>query len=168
MNCEHFQRRMQTRLDNRWSLDEDSQMMEHSERCVDCLAQLNAWRSIELAIGLPVASKAAAESSASRVKVWTAAAVAASALIAFSFVGGDRSEVVEPLAFANTTHSQTEAVDFQTTVQAVQWWETIRQRNWMAQTMPTVRSVQSGVAPLGRSLIQAVTILTVGDPNQTS
>jgi len=168
MNCEHFQRRMQARLDDRSSLDEDPQMIKHSQECVDCGAQLNVWRSIESAIGSPVLGQPASDSRTNRKQVWTVAAVAATVLIAFSFVGGDRSKVVEPSVIASTTLSPTEVVDLPTPLQAAQWWETVRQTDWMGRTLPTVRSVRAGVAPLGRSLMQAVTILTVGDPSQNS
>jgi len=169
---------MQARLDDRSVLDDDLQMIEHSLECVDCGAQLNVWRSIELAIGSPAVGQAPLQPSTNRSRAGIIAAVAASALIAFSFVGRDHLEVVDPLVqaplvSASTTGLQTEAVDLAATdlaaaLQAAQWWETVRQTDWIGRTMPTVRSVQDGVAPLGLSLIQAVTILTMGDPNQTS
>lgn len=173
MNCEHFQQRMQSRLDDRSALDDDPQMIEHSLECVDCYAQLNVWRSIELAIGSPVVDQTSIQPSTNRNRAGIMAAVAASALIALSFVGRDRSEVVAPLVLAplvsaNTTQPRTEEIDLVTTLQAIQWWETVRKTDWIGRTIPAVRSVQDGVAPLGLSLIQAVTILTMGDPSKTS
>jgi hypothetical protein len=60
----------------------------------------------------------------------------------------------------------------------VSWWKGIQgsewvdrdwiQQNWVNRTMPTVRSMQEGVAPLGRTLMRAVTILTLGGRDQTS
>lgn len=48
------------------------------------------------------------------------------------------------------------------------WWRRVQDRDWVGQTMPTVRSLREGVAPLGRSLMRAVTILTIGGRDQTS
>lgn len=44
------------------------------------------------------------------------------------------------------------------------WWQGVRNRDWVGHTMPAIESVQRGVAPLGRTLIRAVTILTTGGP----
>jgi hypothetical protein len=44
----------------------------------------------------------------------------------------------------------------------------VQRRDWVGNTMPTVRTVQEGVAPLGRTLMRAVTILTLGAREQTS
>ena len=48
------------------------------------------------------------------------------------------------------------------------WWRSVQDRDWVGQTMPTVQSVKEGVAPLGRTLMRAVTILTIGGQDQTS
>ena len=66
------------------------------------------------------------------------------------------------------TNNTSSTNDVQPSLDALEWWASVRERDWMAETMPAVRSVQQGVAPLGRSLLQAVTVLTVGDPGQTS
>jgi hypothetical protein len=50
------------------------------------------------------------------------------------------------------------------TLQTAAWWESMRQRRLIDRTMPTVRSMSDGLAPFGRSLIQAAAILTVGVP----
>jgi hypothetical protein len=48
------------------------------------------------------------------------------------------------------------------------WWQSVQNRDWVGQTMPAVQSVRDGVAPIGRSLMRAVTILTTGGGEQTS
>ncbi|NND96064.1 MAG: hypothetical protein HKN47_01905 [Pirellulaceae bacterium] len=48
------------------------------------------------------------------------------------------------------------------------WWRRIQSRDWIAQTMPAMQSVRDGVAPLGRSLVNAVTILAIGPRERTS
>ncbi|MDC0288799.1 hypothetical protein OAL01_05050 [Rubripirellula sp.] len=50
----------------------------------------------------------------------------------------------------------------------VVWWRSVQDRDWVEETMPTVRSVRQGVAPLGRTLVRAVTILTIGGEGRTS
>jgi hypothetical protein len=75
--------------------------------------------------------------------------------------------VVDQVAVTETTNTSS-TNDVQQSLDALEWWASVRERDWMAETMPVVRSVQRGVAPLGRSLLQAVTVLTVGDPGQTS
>tara|TARA_R110002049_G_scaffold2750_8_gene22159 strand:- start:78294 stop:78959 length:666 start_codon:yes stop_codon:yes gene_type:complete len=73
-------------------------------------------------------------------------------------------------AAASTVTIATSANDssIHSTVDAAQWWQDVQQRDWVAQTMPTVRSVREGVAPLGRSILQAVSILTIGSGERTS
>jgi hypothetical protein len=56
----------------------------------------------------------------------------------------------------------------QLNVDPVGWWRDVQDRDWVSQTMPTVRSMQEGVAPLGRTLMRAMTILTTGGRDQTS
>jgi hypothetical protein len=41
-------------------------------------------------------------------------------------------------------------------------WLRVQQRDWIDQSMPTVRKVGQSVAPLGRSIRKAVSLLTVG------
>ena len=48
------------------------------------------------------------------------------------------------------------------------WWREVQTQQWVDETMPAVHSVRAGVAPLGRSLMRAVTILTIGGNDQTS
>ncbi|WP_372718552.1 hypothetical protein [Novipirellula sp.] len=50
----------------------------------------------------------------------------------------------------------------------VAWFHDVQQRDWLGQTMPTVESFRDGVAPIGRSLLRAVTILTTSGKDQPS
>tara|TARA_R110002073_G_scaffold65408_34_gene163530 strand:+ start:9095 stop:9718 length:624 start_codon:yes stop_codon:yes gene_type:complete len=50
----------------------------------------------------------------------------------------------------------------------VAWFHDVQQRDWLGQTMPTVESFRDGVAPIGRSLLRAVTILTTAGKDQPS
>lgn len=51
---------------------------------------------------------------------------------------------------------------------AANWWQDVQTRDWVGQTMPAVKSMRDGVAPLGRSLMRAVTILAIGGSERTS
>ncbi|TWU41527.1 hypothetical protein Q31b_29760 [Novipirellula aureliae] len=53
-------------------------------------------------------------------------------------------------------------------IDASQWIRSVRERQWIDETMPTVHSLRDGVAPLGRSLIRAVTILTTSSAERPS
>ena len=48
------------------------------------------------------------------------------------------------------------------------WFQDVQQRDWLGQTMPTVESFRDGVAPIGRSLLRAVTILTTSGHGRPS
>ncbi|WP_442507633.1 hypothetical protein SH528x_006562 [Novipirellula sp. SH528] len=50
----------------------------------------------------------------------------------------------------------------------VAWFQDVQQRDWLGQTMPTVESFRDGVAPIGRSLLRAVTILTTSGHGRPS
>ena len=58
--------------------------------------------------------------------------------------------------------------NFKGELDPVVWWRGMRQRDWIAQTMPTVQTVRDGVAPLGRSIRRAVTLLATVGGDQTS
>ena len=188
MNCEHFHQRMHLRLDDRLSLDSDPELIRHAEVCTDCGSQLHAWRSIESVLGPALIGPALTGRSmigpsmigpavnygtsqpakVDRRKVYSALAVAGLLFLAVGFVGSKLFDIADQVALSDSTTAPAAPIDIQASLDAAEWWATIRDRDWLAQTMPAVRSVQKGVAPLGRSLIQAVTILTVGDPSQTS
>ena len=53
-------------------------------------------------------------------------------------------------------------------IRSAKWWNDVQPASWVNQTMPTVRSVKQGVAPIGRTIVRAMTLLTVGGGNPTS
>ena len=71
-----------------------------------------------------------------------------------STVGRSRGHRFEPLVVIS--------VDDQDKVGPAAWWGRLQNRDWIDRTMPAVQSVRDGVAPLGRSFVRAVTILTSG------
>ncbi len=58
------------------------------------------------------------------------------------------------------------------TIDPSSWWQNVQERDWINRTLdntkPTVESMRNGVAPLGRSLVIAVTLLTRIGGDQTS
>ena len=81
----------------------------------------------------------------------------------------DRVEaVVADTAQTRTPVRSDALVQTGTDLDPASWWRSVQDRDWVGQTMPAVRSVREGVAPLGRSLMRAVTILAIGGRDQTS
>lgn len=54
------------------------------------------------------------------------------------------------------------------TIDPSSWWQEVQGTDWIGNSMPTMQSMRDGVAPLGRSLVQAVTLLTRFGGGQTS
>lgn len=162
MNCDEFNQLMNQRLDDRLPITNDRQLLAHADQCESCLAQLEAWRQI--ASVLPVETTWAEPSRNRKLPfLKLVAGLAAVLLFAIGFSWGKHDTV----ASVDVNQSQ----DILTPIQDMDpmlWWREVQDRDWVGQTMPMVESVQRGVAPLGRSLMRAATILTIGGPNQTS
>ena len=58
------------------------------------------------------------------------------------------------------------AADVVSNIDATNFWQRVQERDWIQRTMPTVmptvQSIQDGVAPIGRSFVDVVRILTTG------
>ena len=167
MNCDHFQQRMQRRLDRRLNLSADPELARHAKSCGPCQDKMNTWQSIAFVIeGVDRFGAADCESVARR-SMYPSLVVAALLLIAVGFAGSKLLTATDQVVLTESTNASSTG-DVHTSLDALEWWASVRDRDWLAQAMPAVRSVQQGVAPLGRSLLQAVTVLTVGDPGQAS
>ena len=167
MNCDHFQQRLQIGLDRRLNLAADPELVRHAETCGGCRKKLDAWQSIAVVIEGADRFAAAEREPIGRRSLYPALATAALLLITVGFAGSKFMTVADQVTLSESTNVSSTG-DVQSNLDALEWWASVRDRDWLAQTMPAVRSVQQGVAPLGRSLLQAVTVLTVGDPGQTS
>lgn len=157
MNCDEFDDRLQQALDDRASPRSDPDLSRHADRCAACRHQLQAWERIAAVI--PVHPRV------SRRRSRLVATLAAGILIAVVVRGFTSTEP------ANGTGDL--EIETPTDLAAAQvdpsgWWRQVQDRDWVAQTMPAVRSVREGVAPLGRSLLQAVTLLTTGSGDRTT
>lgn len=64
---------------------------------------------------------------------------------------------------SNAAPAEAEIVSY---IDASNFWQHVQERDWIQRTMPTVmptvQSIQDGVAPIGRSFADAVRILTTG------
>jgi hypothetical protein len=158
-------------LDLRESTEGDSELNQHARQCESCRAQLEAWRQIAAVIPGRVHRPGPDNSRTGFSAAWyaVAAGLAAALLLPLILARGEK-QAVTPMIADSTVAGEHQAVLAQATgdVDPAGWWRSVQDRDWVGQTMPAVRSVQEGVAPLGRSLMRAVTILTIGGREQTS
>lgn len=160
ISCNEFHVRLQEQLDKRLPPESDSRLKHHADRCWECRQQLRTWQQIAGVI--PDRRRRGYR----RSTVAGGLAAAAGLLILFrpdpTMIDPNRGappSAVEPSGMV-ASHSPGSEPHV--------WWQRVQGQEWVAQTMPAVRSVRDGVAPLGRSLMQAVTILTVGPGDQTT
>lgn len=197
MNCTEFLGRLQRQLDDRLPPEADSQLIRHAERCEACRSRLDLWRRLAAVMptaetDLVATTTLAATSSRSHgFSRWSLAALAASAALLVFVVS--RETEPEVSVVAQDRHppltvpgpriggSEQPRIDGSEEsvgdpsgglawkpIDAADWWERVHGGAWVDQTLPTVQSMREGVAPLGRTLMRAVTILTIGGYDQTS
>ncbi len=177
MNCHEFNERLQRRLDDRVRPETDRELVRHTEQCDGCRGQLSAWgRVSSLMTTSPKPVHPLPTSRWPNRQVGWAASGLVAAVILMIVATIDFKEA------SPTPHGQVEAIaqaepiDGRERVLAAtamdvdpaQWWQQVQGHDWVSQTMPTVRSMQDGVAPLGRTLMRAMTILTTGGSDPTS
>lgn len=180
--CERFDRRMQDRLDAREAIDDDVTLREHAESCAACRQRRDAWLRIERGL-FPAADVGEVgfgadpggrpnRSDRSRVgRVTTVAVTAAAVLMAVVVrqIDADRRESSPVVVAADGDRGTVgEAPDGMPIADvSAPWIGDFSKQAWYDRTMPAVRSVRDGVAPLGRSFLQAVAILSHGGgPNR--
>ncbi|MFK8115475.1 MAG: anti-sigma factor [Rubripirellula sp.] len=170
MNCDDFGQQLNDRLDDRLPID-CGELRDHARECASCQAQMDAWQQISSI--LPAGSVAVSRSDSSRRYAGGRAfAIAAVLLVAFTIHW--KTDLGQAFSQSGSVPSQVDRGDEATVLaqagdlDPIGWWREVQDRDWINQTMPTVKSVQQGVAPIGRSLMRAATILTIGGPNQTS
>ncbi|MDG2221616.1 MAG: hypothetical protein P8L85_09560 [Rubripirellula sp.] len=168
MNCDRFDQRMNVLLDNHQSIADDSVLQSHVSDCDSCRQKMMIWQQID-----SIGSSQQAESS-NRGLPWSrlsalAAGLLIAVLLSWGFRGGDMVTArVESTALSpqqGSSEARRDSAELQQQVNRLdpsRWWESVEPQQWIAQTMPTVRTVQESVAPLSRSFKQAVEILTFG------
>ncbi len=169
MNCSDFERRMQHLIDNHRPLSDDHSLQAHAQRCDACYGRMQLWQQIESVLDeTPKGSggRASPPRQQHHLAAWSLiAAVAAVLLVAFLV-----SQPDDQLAAVKTSRAleQVNDVDSLAAVDPALWWRNVQDQDWLGRTMPAVQSVRDGVAPLGRSLLQAVAILTTSRGESTS
>ena len=167
MNCEEFSQAMQIRLDDRLPIDGDRELRAHLNNCESCRIQADAWNRIALVVDPSLRESLRHRRAANRAGL-IAATMALAAGVIFAVYLAPQFDRSSGNALAELTSQETtldiagsdsaQSADVDPTV----WWESVRDKDWIAQAMPAVESVREGVAPLGRSLMCAVTLLTTG------
>lgn len=165
MNCSEFEQRMQDLIDQSVWLSDDAQLCSHAKWCDHCHQQMELWQQIEsVLIDTAEPPVELTKTAPHRVATWSIlAAVAAVMLFAFFLSLPKQERVV-----AKTNVHSVEIEQRQAAVDPALWWRSVQDQDWIGQTMPAVHSVRDGVAPLGRSLLQAVAILTTSRGANTS
>ena len=176
MNCRQFSERMQRLIDDRSRPETDQRLRRHSRHCADCRQQLETWQCI--ARTMPVESSV---TEVPRRESWQVAACALACLILIAFVWRSAGGQPEMAATQITTGSESQAAAAptkndqesrtllaSTEIDPVGIWYRMQDQVWVERTMPAVRNVRESVAPLGRSLLQAVTMLTIGRGERTT
>ncbi len=171
MRCEEFREHLHKRLDQRLPLGSDRNLHRHAANCEECWSELRVWLEIGplLESGGSDCDEFDVPPSSKGYHVLAPmlmAVVAAAILIAVVGISPTKSDsqpiLSEGSPFPGTLAQVTGELD------PVVWWRSVQDRDWVEETMPTVRSVRQGVAPLGRTLVRAVTILTIGGEGRTS
>ncbi len=175
-DCQRFDRRMQERLDAREAIDDDVMLREHAASCAACRQRREAWLRIERGL-LPASG--ASEVGHGAASGWrpsrgdrsllgrmtiVAAAAALLMMVAvrrFDAAGPESSSVVVVASGDRATGGRVPKGMMVADVSAP-WIGEFSKQAWFDRTMPAVRSVRDGVAPLGRSFLQAVAILSHG------
>ena len=175
MNCHEFEDRFHQLADDRLAPHQDALLQSHADECDDCAELLIGWEQIDSALlfssvnepeeAIRQQSDNSQRDQARRVTrtVQFLASIAAALFLVVTINGSKTTNNNEVKTTVVLQPEQATVV----TDQANQWWNDIQPQTWLAQTMPAVQSVRDGVAPIGRSVRQAVLILT-SSGNRTS
>ncbi|QDT02703.1 hypothetical protein K227x_10810 [Rubripirellula lacrimiformis] len=184
--CDAFEDSVQRCLDQRQSPLADERLVQHAQLCSRCHQRLQAWTQVQSYVtrsetGLDsVAGGTALHAPIGRTGglsrrfggLMTAAVVAGLTLTGWSYYrshSADQSVADASMLGDARLMSVADGSDIHLAGDDLLfWWQGVQQRDWIQQTMPAVRSVREGVAPVGRSLRRAVTILATGSQGQTS
>ena len=197
MNCQQFDRRMQRELDRRGSPAANPLLRRHAETCESCRRRLDLWAEIERVLpgpstkpdrraakvgdaGLPASGEDVPRSDRRRREAaggWALAMAVAAVLLAAVWFRVETPETqlagsrpADETGSERVTPGQPDiGVTAGASVWAGELWvRDLAETPWLDQTMPAVRSVRDGVAPLGRSFLQVFSILSQGGGLQAS
>ena len=171
MRCEEFLEQLHERLDQRLSLESDQALKRHAANCEECWSEMRVWLEIAPLLESAGSERAKVDITPSSKEYrvlppMLTAVLAVAILIAVIGISTTKSNSKPILrdgsASSGTLTQATAELD------PLVWWQSVQDRDWVEETMPTVRSVRKGVAPLGRTLVRAVTILTIGGEGRAS
>ena len=181
MRCEDFTEWLQQSLDDRADLAMPPEINDHVVRCESCRGQMNAWNQISTILPVdrpPIMATDTTSAPRANLVLWIGA-VAALILVGFfaaqrlpsegsAIAQAEPISKIEPVTtIADDATNDTRTVS-SLNVDPASLWQEIQSRDWVAQSMPTVESVRDTFAPMGRSLVQAMTILATGGRDQPS
>lgn len=171
MRCEEFIEHLHQRLDQRLPLGSDRDLKLHAAKCEDCRAEMRVWLEITSLLQSDQSACVQLEDNPSSKRHPALAPILATALavaILIAVVGIYPTKSTSKPILSEVTVSSGTGSLMTAELDPVVWWRSVQDRDWVEETMPTVRSVRQGVAPLGRTLVRAVTILTIGGEGRTS
>ena len=168
MNCDRFDQRMNVLLDDHLPIADDPVLQSHSSHCELCEQKMMIWQQIDRIGPAQPTEFSSGWLTWSRVSAM-AAGIMVAALLSWSF-RSDRivtarvnpNELSPQTGTVQTSGNSTGLQEQASRLDPSRWWESVEPQQWIAQTMPTVRTVQESVAPLSRSFKQAVELLTFG------
>lgn len=187
MDCEQFEDALHEMLDERSQPELSESALKHMSQCTECRSSYRGWQVIERAFEHEVKPAV----SESRPSLRAPLAMAAVGLLLVVTVaarqhvqsnrhvaaGEQTNAAFKSLSHLNAPETrvtvQTGVVESasQTGLSVVtapaQIWIDLSSDSWVQQTMPAMRSVREGMAPIGRSIRFAVTLLTTS-PVDTS
>ena len=189
LSCEQFRRRMDELLDDRRDAATDAVLRNHADDCSTCRDALRLWSQVDLVFSGhadrqdPPPVRPAAISNTLSPQAKTALTLAAAVLlllglgrlISLSSQPENRiiasaelpesSGAMAPLRSGGDETSSTDSPDQELANaedpawRSGNWWIAVADDRWVQHTLPAVDSVRQSVAPIGRSMKQAIAIL---------
>ncbi|QEG02517.1 hypothetical protein Mal15_66380 [Stieleria maiorica] len=191
MRCDQFQDRLDLLLDRRADVRRDALLRDHAHKCPTCHDSLQIWCTIDEHISpaaepdrdgashprpLPFSNTAIWAVACAAVLIvcvglaglWRSSSPSNDRLIASTNLGqpvdlghgidpADDKPADENVASTPDPLPPSAALSWQTS----QWWSAMSDEPWVDHTLPAVNSVRIGVAPIGRSMKQAMAILMI-------
>lgn len=166
MNCQEFRDRLNKQLDARKPVTTDGPLARHAVNCGTC--------RLDFSIGVQIQSGDQMLKPCGRDRRRVAGFMVGIAAV-IGLVCGYGWYAASPDSSVGPSTSSSELAMNQPAVTDGQMppldsvtWSEIHPRTWVGRTMPAVRSVQQSVAPVGRSFLKAVVLLTSGSARGTT
>ncbi|WP_182868944.1 hypothetical protein [Stieleria mannarensis] len=191
MRCDQFHDRLDLLLDRRADVRQDTLLRDHANKCPTCHDSLQIWCTIDEHINpaaepdhdapspqtaLPISNATIWAVACAAVVIvcvglaglWRSSSQSRDSVIASTNLGqpvdladgidhADEMPAHENAAATSDPLPPSTALNWQTS----QWWSAMSDEPWVDHTLPAVNSVRIGVAPIGRSMKQAMTILMI-------